>query len=240
MSLLDKLFSTMNRQRQIRDDGHTKLTRLYNIIVIVLRFFGLTFGGVTIDSKARISTNKWLKLYGYLYVLLIFILDCYFMTINWLMVNEDKHLFTNLPTIVAIIMFFFNSTSTIGWTLLKLCMMITMNGESGRIFGTHLFEIFKSRMSKRNKMMMILILIIWIVNIIIVSELIVLSSTVSNMISEIYSIVFSWGLTMIIFWTLSYVIWTISVYYTQRLDEIYHDITLFVRVKISGKKFIPY
>ena len=43
----------MNRQRPIRDDGHTKLTRLYNIIVIFLRCIGLTFGGITIDSKAK-------------------------------------------------------------------------------------------------------------------------------------------------------------------------------------------
>ena len=154
------------------------------------------------------------------------------------MVNEDKHLFTNLPTIVAIIMFFFNSTSTIGWTLLKFYMMITMNGESGRIFGTHLFEIFRSRMCKRTKMMMILNFLIWIFNMIIVTQLMVSSITVSNNFDEVYSIVFSWAITLLQFWTLSYMIWIISVYYTQRLDEIYNDITLFVRSKNSGNKFI--
>ena len=219
---------------QLHQGSSTKITKLFFIIILILRFYGLTFGGITIDSNARIATNKWLKLYGYSVIVLLISFDFCHLLFNTVIKGEfDKH-FEKMPPTITITIKIFMLILLVGWTFLKISMIIFINGRPGQLFSEQLFKIIKSELTKKTKIFMTIALIFLLIVMLIITEVFVTLAIFSNTLLDIYSIIFQFASTIIYYWILGFIIWIISIYYSQKLDQINNDIELFIKFKQNG------
>ena len=219
---------------ELHQEIPTKLTKLFFIILSVLRFYGLTFGGITIDSKVRIATNKWLKLYGYLVVVLYISFDiCHILFSTTIEYEYDKP-FTEMPPNIAIPFRIFMAILVVGWNAFKVILVIFINGKQGKILIEPLFEIIKSELTKKTKIFMTMALLFTLGILLIITVVNVTLAIFSNTLLDIYSIIFQFASTLYYYWILSFMIWIISIYYSQKLDQINNDVELFINIKQTG------
>ena len=93
------------RISEVKNCENKMLIRIVCIIVFILRILGLTFGGIAIDSKNRITTNKWFKLYGIIFLTIIIVIDFHNYITNYQISNSNtERMFRSLNiTLITVV-----------------------------------------------------------------------------------------------------------------------------------------
>ncbi len=198
------------------------------IIKIYLWYYRLiqtTFGGLTIDSNGQLSTNKYLKYYGYIVGLLITAMNIFGL---YLFIQSDLYI----------------SIYTSGYILTYYLKIIYIIIEKIRVFanlwflqfnGIKFFEIFHHYKVERRKILYILFTL-WILHILTAIILVIYRVFIPN------EMISYWMLSLILIsnlynfsiaWSVSFLMWNISVHAFENLVKV-KNILIEIIEEISG------
>ena len=181
------------------------------------RVIGITFNGLSIDSKGKLSINRFFKIFGYLFILVNLFPEI-FSIVLWTehliskrqifsveLGHKNAQLITHLAAIMHFIVFLF-----------KLSLLTLLNLNGNKLMELFLKDI-RRRESPRILRKITLVIILWFIRITTFSPFIFLTPSYKdtflqyfNIISFIQSCLYTGSFTMIIY--------IISIYYSSSLD----------------------
>ena len=203
--------------------------KLIKVLLWFSRIIGLTFGGLTIDSNGRLLVNKYYKIYGYLFAIVVTVYDVYHFCWSFNHGYEAKrkifnqYLSEQMSKVLPILM-----TSVIAtWFSLKLVMVVFFN-----VFGFKLVEMvvkcFKDKCQKRRNFKVIFVVIIWFTQMI---TLMVISALhVPHILHDYHKFmtIIEYNMVFIYSWTIASLLWIISIYTFDKLINMRKTLVNFV------------
>ena len=202
-----------------------KCMTLIKILLWFCRILGLTFGGLTIDSNGRLFVNKYYKIYGYLFTIVLIIYDIYFFT--YALTNEielkKKLVIEHIPGLMNKYIHILFSSVGVLWYIFKLSILVYFN-----LYGFKLVETitksFKNDHRRKRNFKVILVIILWFLQ---MTTLVIISvfnvDVASGEIMKFIAMI-QWNITFTYSWTLASITWVISIYFSERLDKMRHNL----------------
>ena len=215
-----------------------KLSRIQFIIIQLLlwfyRIFGISFGGFSIDSKGRMYSNKWLKVYGLSLAIVMVVYDLY--QYVWYFERhmteaKDYESFKNAPDQIKIPIIVHASATQLAWFCFKTFSLILFNLKGFDIMKDLIEKFAIYRPFKKRNTKILIILIFWLCQIVINFVIVAKFKNFWRI------IVWQLEFKMCTMYNLAIVViaWIISIVYSSRLNQLLHDLKDFAEFqKIQG------
>ena len=198
--------------------GNVSKRRWIKIICFFLwfhRLFGLTFGGLAIDSKGRISSNKFLKVLGYFLMILIIVFDIF--DIIWLLGKHSLDVNSNLAKNTTGVLVYLMFSSAILVYLLKWNTLLFFNILGNKFFKL-IYEDLKRRELPKINTKLSLVIIFWCLQNTMNIILHLKTGSEFDLSFRQFISSFNFITSSLYTWSFAAITWSISIYYSALLD----------------------
>ena len=202
------------------------------------RILGLTFGGLTIDSNGRLFVNKYYKIYGYLFAVVVTTYDVYHFF--WIFTEgyEAKRIYMSkyLSNFMSRLLPLIISSVGFCWHTLKIAITIYFN-----FYGFNLVKIvldgFKDNQSKKLNYKINLVILLWVTQIAAFNCFTIFSLSEFSYNYQKLITMLDFNMVFIYSSTLASLLWVISIHTADKLNDIKNNLVKFITLKPGKMRY---
>ena len=204
-----------------------KLSRIQLIIIQSLLWFygiiGISFGGFSIDSKRRVYSNIWLKIYGLSLAIVMVIYDLY--QYFWYFerhITEAKgyETYKNAPDQIKIPIIILTYANQVAWFCFKKYSLILFSFKGFNVIKDIIEKLSVYQSFEKRNTKISLILLIWL-------TIIVINLVIATRFDGSWRIVvwlIEYKLCLLYKMAIVIIVWITSVTYSSKLNELLQDL----------------